>query len=264
MSENFPTFISGTPVDNSLIGTEEVPIIVSGVTKNTTAQDIANLAPGGGGSGIPSYKLTFPIDIVPGSPTSWDDEFAGSSLNSKWTQTNYNTTPSTYIVSNGLLQVRQTNTVTASSRLLNGITQAVPSGNWEFTTCAIANNAVSLNYSVPTSIGVTGGLGATDNVIQLGEVFGNGGALGVGVYLSSLSVYSVSPGVLATGTRRLYFRVCCDGTELVFSYSRDGMYFVLIYQGAPGFTPAYIGLLGDCQDNLFSCSGTYNWFRRTA
>jgi hypothetical protein len=209
-------------------------------------------------------KVTFPIDRIPVSPTAYDDEFSGSALDAKWTQTNFNASPSVYTVAEGMLQVLQTNTVSGSARLSNGITQPVPTGNWEFTTCVVANNSAAVDYAIPTSLAVASGLTASDTIIQIGEIFDNGGSFGVCVNQSTWEVYGSAPGSSATPAVRQYLKVSWDGTNLTFSYSRDGFYFAQLYQGAPGFTPAYVGLLGVCQDNLFSCEGTYNWFRKTA
>jgi hypothetical protein len=45
-TEYFGLYIQGTPPAPTLLGTELVPVIIAGVTMQTTTQDIANLAPG--------------------------------------------------------------------------------------------------------------------------------------------------------------------------------------------------------------------------
>lgn len=67
--------ISGLPVAATLTGGELVPVVQSGATVQTTAQDIADLAPGGGSSGFPiidlghgdaTAQISIPIDSDPG------------------------------------------------------------------------------------------------------------------------------------------------------------------------------------------------------
>ena len=238
-----------------------MPLIVSGATKNTTAQDIANLAPGGGGGF--GAKLMFPEDTPPGSPTTWDDEFPGSSLNGRWTATNYRvgTTP-VYNVAGGFLTIE--NQSIGGGRTLSGITQAVPGGSlWEFTTCVVANSAPLVNYSLPASIAIMAGLGPTDNMLQFGEVIGSSVAVVLGLNSCTWSAYTGPLGNTALTPSRHYLRVHWDGTDLTWSFSRDGVYYVVLYVGTPGFTPAYVGLLADAESSLFTCSGTFAWFRRT-
>lgn len=62
----FPAFAGGTnapisslPTASTLTGSELVPLVQGGVTSKSTAQAIANLAPGGGGGGTPGGSNTY-------------------------------------------------------------------------------------------------------------------------------------------------------------------------------------------------------------
>jgi len=61
--------ISALPAAGALGGTEPVPIVQSGDTKITTVQDIANMAPGGGGTFIIAAAGTIDFDTTTGSRT---------------------------------------------------------------------------------------------------------------------------------------------------------------------------------------------------
>src|ERR1035437_8627138 len=50
-----------------------------GTSADSSHEDHVHPSGGGGGGG------GFPLDAVPGSPSAWDDEFTGSSLDGKWT-----------------------------------------------------------------------------------------------------------------------------------------------------------------------------------
>lgn len=293
---------SALPAASSLGGSDILPIVQGGVNKSTTVTLLGTTIGGGGtlaglsdvnvteGSGIDGYSLTwdngtskwiatnvsgggggfsgklmYPIDTPPGSPTTWDDEFPGSSLNGRWTATNWRTgTTPVYTVGNGFLNV-QNNSI-GGGRTLSGITQALPgSGTWEYTTCIVSNTAPYENYSLPTSLAITAGLGSTDLVLQYGVVYANASTVTqLGLNNCTWSSYTGSDGYAAYLFSRHYLKVAWNGTNLSWSFSSDGISFVQTYSGAPGFTPAYVGLLADAEANTFTVNGTYAWFRKTA
>lgn len=64
-TEYFGLFIAATPPAPTLTGTEIVPVIVSGVTNNTTTQDIANLAQNVFGTiSLPAIAADLPTTLI--------------------------------------------------------------------------------------------------------------------------------------------------------------------------------------------------------
>jgi hypothetical protein len=73
-------------------------------------------------------SLSNPFDDVPSSPNAMDDEFSGSSLDGKWTQSN---SPSGIVVANNRLKWTQP---AQSSKNIRSIIQPVSGSSWTFFT----------------------------------------------------------------------------------------------------------------------------------
>jgi len=98
----------------------------AGVTASGTGATKTINVPGGSGG------TTLPLDVAPGSASSWDDEFPGSSLDAKWTNPITSTRTNTLSVANGWLQFEPSETGTGSTGVRGawGIRQNAPTGSF--------------------------------------------------------------------------------------------------------------------------------------
>jgi hypothetical protein len=205
--------------------------------------------------------LFYGPDVMPASPTTYDDEFPGSSLAGAWSWLQQGA--SSAAVGGSCLQL----TVDPTSNLLRGIYKAVPGTTpWEFTAKITLDSAYE-NY-------VLGGLmlyeSATGKQMWFGLAFlaAQGAVVGHGSTGSPVNSYDYS----VSGTNyfsQMYVRVRFDGINLIFSWSLTGIAFIQVFSQAvtTRFTtkPDSIGLGlsvygGSSNPTTLVC----DWFRRTA
>lgn len=99
---------------------------------NGTAWVPTTISTGGGGGSLYTYNPDAPT----GTPTSYDDEFEGSTLDSKWSYFNINTGEPFCVPalqgSQSLLRVGPRGTYSANNYQWCGITQTAPNGDFDF------------------------------------------------------------------------------------------------------------------------------------
>ena len=199
-------------------------------------------------------------DAMPSSPTTYDDEFPGSSLNARWTVFD-STTKMTKTVAANQLVLASTDT----SGVGAGIYEAAPSPTWEFTAKIIFTGIPSA-YNLggiaafESSTGKLAYCGfyndgtASTNMKWVVDHGTKGGAINS---IISTQYQANTPG---------YFKIRYDGTSMFYSMSVDGQTFWQIYTEAKtaAFTtaPDQIGIVIGPFANTFKM--TVVWFRRTA
>lgn len=171
---------------------------------------------GGGGS---SYAN--PIDAPPGSPSAYDDEFDGSTLDSKWTVVNAtpaDTLRSATLDGNGCVVFSSPYTTGDRGFL---ITQTAPSG--AFTMTAKLELDCQLN---PYAGGAIWLQGANGNYVQFMGLINGGGQqllLDRDRLSSSFGRYDGASWAYAVADAG-YYRLQYDGTNVIYSYSQSGRF----------------------------------------
>lgn len=174
-------------------------------------------------NGLGNYVVpTNRVDIIPASPTAYDDEFEAGSLDGKWTEINSNAS-STYSFSNSCINMVSTD---RNPSRLWGFHQAVPSGNWTFV-MKVTNNSPSASATYAgawlflrnssNSRLLCGGLNQFNTVSSHVQ------------YLSRLTNPTTLSADVASTTHfqysTAYIKMAYDGTNITWSFSRDGVQY---------------------------------------
>jgi hypothetical protein len=236
-----------------------------------------------GTSGVPIFRSILASDLPagagggpdapPSSPNAMDDEFTGSSLDSKWTIYNPASISSgnySIQLSSGWINVALTNT-TIQQRIL-AITQPVSGSAWRFRSKAVFDCA-TWNYFAHGMIVSKLVSGVRKNVC------------GERMYHSTYGtptcyIMRVNDGTFSTETDcyddrhgGTYMEVEYDGTNVYFRVSTSGVFFTTFYTETAasflGGDPDRIGLVmhpyGDSSSNpQMGLSFSADWFRRMA
>lgn len=240
------THICQTTTNGKGLVTGQSQVAITGGTGNLKLQDTA-------------------LDAIPGSPTTWDDEFTGeTTLPVKWTQSigsgctqGYLNSQQLYLVCGG-----------SASEVPSYIYQAPPgSGTWTFTT------KMKLIGGVQSTKILGLYLGDGSNVLDL-KIYNNVNVYSYQVCGSNSPTTSTCqtnfaqapiPSFLPANVW-IYLQVAYDGTHYTWNYSFNGINFTQAFQGTSG---AFLGSL--TQVGIFwsnngtggSMSGYSYWFRRT-
>ncbi len=196
-------------------------------------------------------------DWPPSSPTPYDDEFTGTSLNtSLWTGI-VNGVPNTIQVKNSYLSII---CPAHAGDNFTTIVQAIPTPPYTVT-AKVQISGFNYNYFY-------GGLCIMDSsgktvIFQIQ----NGPAFTVNHWNSNTS-YNAQPYVQNISSQEWYLQITDDGTNLYMSASLDGISFLPYFysEGRSSFlsAPAFMGLACGSNDGGHPVSLGCDWFRRTA
>lgn len=211
----------------------------------------ATLGSGGGGA------ATLPLDVAPASAHAKDDEFAGSSLDAKWTNPATSTRTTTTTVANGWVTIEpsEAGSASISSKGGVGIRQPAPTGS--FTVSAkIADGVGREGYGDgDTRAGIfTGRLSATVKGLIFGRLW-NGGGSNL-IVATWFSVYSHTADwntfdgtqtlldLASTVTGIVWVRLVYDASAatMTYYYSQDGVFYKKLGSRASVEQPEYIGI----------------------
>jgi hypothetical protein len=219
------------------------------------APDATNLP---NGVGIPG--LYYGPDIIPASPTGYDDEFNGSSLAGAWTWLQQGAAVAT--VAGSLVAVEGDYT----TAVLRGIYKAVPGATpWEFT----AKVSIEGSFNSFILCGLMLYESATGKQMWFGPAMDTGSNMAVIGYGSVGSPVNSYDYLVASAASfmTMYIKIKYDGTNLIFSQSIGGIKFTTI------FTQAVATRFTVAPDNIGLGVATYgatnfgtlicDWFRRT-
>ena len=190
-------------------------------------------------------------ELEPANPSALDDEFTGTSLDAKWTTTNFSSLTS-HTVDYGKLNLYSN---AGLGRVLGGVMQAIPAGDFTITTKAtfVVGSAYSL-VSLCLADGVTVGSGN-----QLLWMMDNQRY----IYVYTWTNYNaISSPVQYTGVPLTvkYLRISRASTTYTFQYSIDNITWTTYYSSSSlGFTPTHFGL----ESAWYNTADTmqYEWFR---
>lgn len=224
---------------------------------------------GGGGGGA-----VLPLDIAPGSPSAWDDEFDGASLDAKWSQiTSASGNDAAATVANGWLtfELNTSGTGNASKRV-TGYRQPAPTSG-EMTNFEVSAKIADTQWNDDARDGVWVA-NETDNLAHVvGTNWPNGGAgvaMGISGYSestdwSTFSGYQAGAPAPNSGRPILWvaIRWIDASTTLQFWISEDGVLWTPVATRTSMIRPTKIGLA------LWSNSNTLDkahqmaadWFR---
>lgn len=218
---------------------------------------------GGGGGGSVPVAISQGPDFPPGSPGTLDDEFTDATwnTNAKWTW--FNQIGSTVSQINSWLKLADLTPTggTSVSPYISAITQPMPSGVWEVT--------AKITYiSNATNNNTCGGLCIIDASTGHSSVFfrgsGNGGGTPNVGLLRPGSAWVTTPAMAWNAA--LYMRIHGDGTTLTYSYSWDGVNWVVLTTEPYTTwhaTPTKVGLAVYADGSPSVPQLGCDWFRRT-
>lgn len=255
------TLDSLTDVDTSTTAPADKQALVFDKASNLWKP--GSVASGGGGGGAALYGPVWPIDGAPLAPTSYDDEFEGTTLSSKWELVGAGASP-TAVVKNGMLLFTAQGTSGWKPQV---IAQPVPtSGDWEFTAALAGVDSVTGNYYAPAMIGLASGTtGATgDTMVMMLAEYGAVGRIEIG----RVNTWSSWQGTTAVKDgmhfRSGYLRVKKVGTTFSWYYSQTGKSWSLMYSGTIPFTPTRVMIGGKTEADLgMNPVSRWKWFRRS-
>lgn len=206
----------------------------------------------------------FGVDAAPASAGTLDDEFPGTSLSGSWTQVN----SPTVRVANSILGL--TAPANSGTKFFS-ILKAVPGTPW--TVVAKCTLFVLDQLYNNCGIALADGTATTNKLIQFGLSTGIANVAGVageGVQISRFSNYttfSVTSLAVAVPGKFYYLKVQDNGTNLIYSYSPDGVNFVQLFsESRTAFFaagPTQVGLCIDAENTGTSAVLSCDWFRRT-
>lgn len=227
----------------------------------TTAVANANAAPWSGVTGKTSATYFDPA-LPPSTPNSRNDEFAGSSLDAKWTVFNPNA-DFTQTVSDGLLKMRIASGPSAGIR---GIFQTLPaSGDWTAICKTWGGPPSTLDdASRWTGLGLfqsaASSWNSSDIAIAMNATNKSGKQLAVMNFTSYSTWGSDLRGLFSLyGSGAVWLKIVKASTVYTFWVSTDGRDYLQLYSGALGFTPAEIGLV--MSRNSGDYTGYFEFFR---
>lgn len=252
------TGIQGTPVD-------ALPAVATEYLDGT-----GHFSTPAGGS---VAGVIFPGDIVPGSPSAWDDEFTGSSLDGKWTAPATSACGVTVTVGNGICQIEPSAGGSSSTGLrgIFGIRQPAPSGNFTLSASFIDQDA--RDYTRPGIwVAVTSG---ASQAASMGHNLKQDAAFAFIDYATfttsaetgAYAGHSGARGTSGTYPRAeiIFGRVVWNGSTLTFYWSYDGVRWEALGNPFNFVQPEYVGLgIGSSsQDVMADHLLAVRWFRVT-
>lgn len=211
-----------------------------------------------------AYVFAGPPDAPPATPTAFDDEFNENSLSVQWTPVNQG--PSTIAVSEGRLQIRNPQSSTNNACLI----VEVPPGStpWEFTSKVSLDSIGEADSYAGIAVQDGGGQFVALTITDQGAP--SSAATTEGWQALHYTAPSAVPSSVALGpysnNGSVYVRVRNDGTNLIFSISRDGLQFIQVYSEAVGSflaTITGIGLVVDNSGNVSDAVLSSDWIRNT-
>jgi hypothetical protein len=208
---------------------------------------------GGGGSEGTTWSFWDP-DYMSSATTTQDDEFSGTSLDSKWTTINWSLL-STKSIENDRLKLAVTGSQSWNTM---GVMQPLPSGDFTIVEKISAFSATGNSFpGLALSDGVTVGSGSQLLIFWSRQ----DGA----VYVYTWSGFNSLGGAVASFSSSLcpkYFKIVRSGTVCTFFFSMDGEQWVQVGGNiTPSFTPAYMGMLTGCYSGVFVQSIDYFVYR---
>lgn len=212
------------------------------------------------------WKLRWPVDVPPGTPTAWDDEFGGAAVDEKWSWINQNA--ATAALADGLLRLSSPYRA-ENADALSAFVQGVPSGDCEFTACCASwGTAFNSNSGYYRPFGlVVGGAAVTDPCSTLYLKFNAGGPhLDVHDRVDYQDTWGAQPVVTYSYMNHfrvpLYFRWARTGSTWTWSWSQDGDQWEVVRTAAAACAVEKVGLV--CDNINHDTVALINWFRRTA
>jgi len=204
---------------------------------------------GGGGSGSTAWVDPYNPDAPPTTANAMDDEFNGSTLDSKWTWFNQGTT--TYSLGSSRL-----NLVSGSSNYGSFIAQPISDTSWTFS----AKSTVNIHGAI-FGIGLFLYNSANGHFSQLVH-YQNYNGFAVFDW-DNYTSYHRTVGNSASAEATLYGKISLASGIVSYSVSSDGVQYAVMctedLSVLGGFTHVGVGL-----DNQSYGSGNVDWFRRLA
>ena len=237
----------------------------------------ASISTGGGGSGVLPDWLTKHPDAYPASPTIYDDEFDGASIDTAgtrssgaqaWTAQNVGT--STVTQANSCLVIAAQ---VAAGDHLRGYSQPV-SGSWKRRAkCFLADTANEFGFGLAVRRSSNGKMeswhivhGAADG-IYFGRLYTWTDKDTFSATIGGDQVGSGGASQGRWGGMHVYLEIEADGTNLIYRHSGTGVEGTFLTR----FTRTYATFLGAAPDEIWLCMETSNaananrgvadWFR---
>jgi hypothetical protein len=270
-----PVIIPGTPGQNGTNGTAGLPGTTVFIAPDEHDDPVVVPGPPGasGTSGGGSGNVT--PDSHPTSPTAYDDEFEGTTLNlSLWAWGNQ--AGSTAVLAQGACTL----TPPVNDSNLHTIEQALPgSGTWAFTTKIFPQiygqyNTVGMVLRESSSgklirFALVDSITTSDfQVDEFNSYSSYNSTLVNGALNDSLRLQTTSSGAYYSGP--FYLQLKYDGTNYYYAISTTGYssQFTQLYSlgQASWFSSAadHIGLFALSQNSSYTPSPAFDWFRKTA
>lgn len=216
---------------------------------------------------LPGWLSNSP-DNYPSSPNALDDEFTTSATlpgggSAKWTWRNQASA-----TVGQLEDAIQLLAPALTGDSLGCLEQNAPSNPWEFTTKVtpqikngVPVNAVVGLYALDTS-------DSNKMVLTAYQFVGSGdGGNACQMYFNSPTSYHSVSNAIQYFYGAIYLKLKDDGTNFTFSYSREGRFFnTLATLSRTAWLAGSADKVGICcssEQNTYSVSGVFEWFRRT-
>lgn len=199
-----------------------------------------------------SATTSYNPDTPPVSPNAMDDEFEGSTLNSKWTW--FNQTAFTYTVENSRL-----NFVTSGSNYGGFIAQPITDTSWAF----ITKTTVNFHGTI-FGVGPFVYNSANGHFSQLVhyQTIGTGG---IAVFnWNGYTAYQNTVGSTFSSLTTIYSKVSLSAGVLSYFVSADGIQYGLIATDTVSANIGGVTHIGVGIDNQSFGVGNVDWFRRLA
>lgn len=241
---------------------------VTGTDKHAAIIDGTGAAQGYKDGGVYPWEFRHPIDLPPVSPTAYDDEFEGNSLNVSWGW--INNVSASAAVSNGELNMTFVQTLGGQPRL-EGLYKTPPAGACEFTACFGLNGWTNGGDVMRFGLSVASGSASSGSALMALAFTNNGLEITYYTYTTFTNApTTVVQRLNHANHENIYFRWSRDvANNWIWSVSFTGNGFIPWLSGAGGFTVNSVGIAGEnyrafsgpAQPNMV---GICRWFRQTA
>jgi len=221
----------------------------------------ALVAAGGGGGSVPAWVANHP-DTPPASPSSYDDEFDGISLDSKWTWVNQGSASVIFEASNAIM------TMPASGSCnLHALVQTAPNTPYRIT-AKIVHDAVGLTSYNWVGLLLMSSTSGKIKAIGLMRDQDKSTCMALEVLgYNSVSSFGPTTAYVMAATQVIYLQIFNDGSILHFLHSVDGRHYIELYSEAIAawlVDPDRMGIAADVMSASVAPELHCDWFRGTS
>ena len=200
---------------------------------------------------------------LPGAPSSFDDEFDGTTLDAKWSE--FQPLEHTLSVGSPASWLKIVKPSVSGTRL-SGVYQPIPSGNWDILTRTTISQlgTGTTNYTKAGLMLLQDAAGSPNTTdIWLFAIGRDAGAWSVMIQrYSDYQTFSADDFKDKVYVHHAYLRINRTEATYTFYFSLDGLGWIKVFStSTPPFTPAHVGLMANNNSTGEDLEAAFDFFR---